>query len=289
MAGLRFIKYEYAARLFFFLIILLILVFIEVNMKKLTKTLVAATLALGTVSANATILFDNSLNADAWMSVYDSSSKNTFTLNLGSAGLNWSTLFAEKNTTGVVHDIDLSAYADWNTFKASADLTTTEYVIASAASIVSRPGFMLTGADNTFFANMARPAIEGVNLHLNIHANAINADYIDPLLTSSPDTTLVNDADIAQGKHAGSLSVWGSASYNPNTAYGQAADLNLITLHSAHRRTSSTQEVFASQFKLAGDSLTLSSVSAVPVPAAVWMFGSALLGLAGISRKRNAA
>jgi len=30
------------------------------------------------------------------------------------------------------------------------------------------------------------------------------------------------------------------------------------------------------------------SISAVPVPAAVWLFASALLGLTGISRQRKA-
>jgi len=34
--------------------------------------------------------------------------------------------------------------------------------------------------------------------------------------------------------------------------------------------------------------VTLTAPSAVPVPAAAWLFGSGLLGLAGISRKRNA-
>jgi len=34
-------------------------------------------------------------------------------------------------------------------------------------------------------------------------------------------------------------------------------------------------------------SLTISEVSAVPVPAAVWLFGSAILGMVGVSRKRT--
>lgn len=36
-----------------------------------------------------------------------------------------------------------------------------------------------------------------------------------------------------------------------------------------------------------GNSLTVLSVSAVPVPAAVWLFGSGLLGLIGIARRRR--
>mgnify|MGYP000436339531 CR=1 FL=1 len=41
-------------------------------------------------------------------------------------------------------------------------------------------------------------------------------------------------------------------------------------------------------FTLSGNELTFNTVSAVPVPAAAWLFGSALVGLAGIGRKRKA-
>lgn len=44
----------------------------------------------------------------------------------------------------------------------------------------------------------------------------------------------------------------------------------------------------AANVYLAGD-ITLTEASAVPVPAAAWLFGSALLGLAGIGRKRKGA
>lgn len=37
-----------------------------------------------------------------------------------------------------------------------------------------------------------------------------------------------------------------------------------------------------------GNSLTVTSVSEVPVPAAVWLFGSGLIGLAGIARRKKA-
>jgi hypothetical protein len=37
------------------------------------------------------------------------------------------------------------------------------------------------------------------------------------------------------------------------------------------------------------DDLSFNTVTAVPIPAAVWLFGSGLLGLAGVSRKRKLA
>ena len=48
------------------------------------------------------------------------------------------------------------------------------------------------------------------------------------------------------------------------------------------------QTVYAGTWSLdAGGTLTYGGVSAVPVPAAVWLFGSAMLGLVGVARRRT--
>jgi hypothetical protein len=52
-------------------------------------------------------------------------------------------------------------------------------------------------------------------------------------------------------------------------------------------RISSGSSVTYDRFQL--DNVVLSDVSAVPVPAAAWLFGSGLLGMIGIARKKNAA
>ncbi len=41
------------------------------------------------------------------------------------------------------------------------------------------------------------------------------------------------------------------------------------------------------QKKLTGDAVTLTVVSQVPVPAAIWFFASGFLGLAGVARRRG--
>ena len=43
------------------------------------------------------------------------------------------------------------------------------------------------------------------------------------------------------------------------------------------------------KFTVAIDDLTIGDVSAVPVPAAVWLFGTALIGLVGFSKRKKAA
>jgi len=257
-------------------------------MKNFTKTLVAATLALGPVSANASILNDNSGAAEAWLSVYDSTSTNTFTLDLGDAGITWDALFAQQSSTGLLQNVNLAGYSDWNAFKTSSDLSTTKFAVAVGGELAgSLSAFMVTGADTAFFQGKSNSDISGVNTAINLHAQGINADTATPFSPSVNSTTLVDDADATLGIHGNSAGMWNGASFNVDTAYGDMADFNLVTLVTANRKTSAIHGVFDAKWKLEGDSLTLGSVSAVPVPAAVWMFGSALLGLAGVSRKRK--
>ncbi len=256
-------------------------------MKTLTKTLVAATLAFGTTAANAAIVTTADLNAEAWMSVYDTTSQQTFTLDLGVAGLTLGTLKADATSA----NIDLTQFADWNAFKSTANLATTQYAVAVAGKDGFAPSFMVTGDDNSFFNGGAFASISTIGSQISNHVLNINADANAQSggVSATNDTTLVVDGDTFLGHHnegSGSTQLWGSAAYNLNTAYGDLADLNLIAMGPTF---TAVQSVMTHQFKLDGDALTLTTPAAVPVPAAVWMFGTALLGMVGISRKRKTA
>ncbi len=256
-------------------------------MKTLTKTLVAATLAFGATAANAAIVTTADLNAEAWMSVYDSTSQQTFTLDLGVAGLTLGTLKADATSA----NIDLTQFADWNAFKSTANLATTQYSVAVAGKDGFSPAFMVTGDNSSFFNGLGFSTTSTVGSQISNQALNINDDANNQSggVSAVNDTTLVVDGDGAFGHHnagTGSTQLWGSAAYNPNTAYGDLADLNLIEMGPTF---TAVQSLMAHQFKLDGDALTLSTPAAVPVPAAVWMFGTALLGMVGISRKRKTA
>lgn len=255
-------------------------------MKNLTKKLLAATLTLGAVSANASILNDNTLASDAWLSVYDSTSKQTFTLDLGAAaGLTSGSLLNEVNNAEYSVSVDLSVYADWNAFKSSADLSTTKYaVLATGVGSDFTPKLLLTGSNATKFNGFVFSDMNSAAGGFNVHAEQINSDQI------ASDTTFVADSDNPLGSHAegaGSSLLWGTTAYNPNGQYGEAVDFHLATIDVSTFSGVQTGFAATQDWKLADDSLTF-GVSAVPVPAAVWMFGSALLGLVGVSRKRKA-
>lgn len=263
-------------------------------MKALSKTLVAASLAFGAGAVNADILQDNSVGAEAWLSVYDSTNANTFTLDLGVAGVTLGTLINNvgNNTYGI--NVDLTQFSDWNAFIGNADQGAIKYAVAVAGvNGDNKNSFMVTGADTGFFQGVSDSAVSNAMQSLNAHANGINVDAGFSGNSSLNLTMFVNDNDAPQGSHedgAGSANLWGNTSYNPNGAYNEAIAFNYVHSVTANRNTSAVQDVFSQKWMLEGNSLNFgSNVSAVPLPAAAWMFGAGLMGLLGLNRKRSAA
>ena len=258
-------------------------------MKTLTNTLVAATLAFGATAANAGLDISNTKNSEAFLSVYDSNSKQTFTLDLGIAGVTAGNLFDNLNNPSYNVNVDLSQFADWNTFVSKADLSNTIYAVAVAGKWDFLPHVFLTGKNTTFFQGKDFNAIDNLGGNAIIpHARNINADSNSSQNPTVNETTLVEDGDGHLGHHeegGGSGQVWGGASYNINGDYGDAngVDFTMSTVDvSDLTNIHAIQDTAAFKVYLTGDTF---KVSAVPVPAAVWLFGSALLGLGGFSRR----
>jgi len=258
-------------------------------MKNFTKTLVAATLALGTVSANAAIVNTASFSSEAFLSVYDANQSATFTLDLG---VSLGSLIANRTNTAFALSFDLAALDDWNSFKAKIanDFSETKYLVATGGSdAFGLPSVVTTSANpvvlNGDFTDF-NPLADTVG-KINTHALEINTDAAG-LLANETTFGYVGDLE-SIGLHnngGGSANnLWqGPIGVNPEVDYGSSAELYLATIDGV----TFSGEVFSfeGQFLLADDALTFGSVSAVPVPAAAWLFGSALLGMAGI-RRRN--
>ena len=68
--------------------------------------------------------------------------------------------------------------------------------------------------------------------------------------------------------------------------WGVDTDVDIDITNTLAAATTDSGELSRVQKKLGGVGLT---ITAVPVPAAVWLFGSGLLGLAGFARRRTAA
>ena len=84
----------------------------------------------------------------------------------------------------------------------------------------------------------------------------------------------------------GDALICGASGAGLGTFPGMVNDLNFSDLDNI-TWTSSTPKLALGN--PAHVNMSLTATSAVPVPAAAWLFGSALVGLAGIGRKRKAA
>lgn len=71
---------------------------------------------------------------------------------------------------------------------------------------------------------------------------------------------------------------WSATEYAPNTAAGAW----VFTMVYGYQDAGNKTNLYSAWAMQSGD------VSAVPVPAAVWLFGSGLIGLAGIARRKKA-
>jgi len=185
---------------------------------------------------------------------------------------------------------------------------------ANAAAIdsleITGGSFAMAGAGGTInpaaFANMT---IGGYDGSAPAAAGATEADYtalsiatftfgfFGPVGIYTAETDGVNSGFAAPtGDLTGSdlsldLSSW--TAYWNGTSFNQGGMINTTVDGSGNFTASWTAEVIGGAFngqigswEITG---TVTAPAEVPVPAAVWLFGSGLIGLAGIARRRKAA
>jgi hypothetical protein len=117
-----------------------------------------------------------------------------------------------------------------------------------------------------------------------------NLNIFDGSFTLTAD---LNWVDITTFGTAGSLNTLGTANLN-NILYS-GSNIDLLALASAGSGTqtatfqfsspTSLTELFTNRSSTTSTSFS-GSISAVPIPASVWLFGTGLLGLAGLTRKK---
>jgi len=101
------------------------------------------------------------------------------------------------------------------------------------------------------------PVVGEVNVGITSGIDVTATDVIELILEDGDEFFVV--AQMSAYSNNGYVDAWNTLMMGFNDEFGNAADAGL----------------------------TAASVSAVPVPAAVWLFGSGLLGLVGIARRRS--
>jgi hypothetical protein len=215
------------------------------------------------------------------LSVYDKSQDLTFTLDLG---VSMSTLISKIADGSYVLSYDLSGNDMWNSFASTMDASKTVYGVAVGFGAK----MLITGA--TQIAKFNAPAAAStVGTAIVNHAKEINGGQ----LTDNPGETignyaanlssLVYGADTPKtGQHNNFNSIFGVVSAaNANIAYGAEGDFWYYNSTAAHT-------LAANKWLLSGSSLSYAPAAVVPVPAAVWMFGTGLMAMFGLNRRKAA-
>ena len=264
-------------------------------MKNFNKTLLVAALLASSAGANAAIEATSNTGAnEAFLSVYDKTQKTTFTLDLGPSAT-YSDFFNNLTNTAFSLSFDLNALtsgssnAKWSTFAAGLDLANTSWGVMTT----SGPRTFTTGEStiNKFGTLALANAVSGA---IRNHAGQINTGALADNTGASQQATanlssIVVDSDTS-----------GTGQHNKigpfATIFGQVAaadaDINgnegAFWLYNSNAGNSLAVQTW--NMDLAGGKLTYGAApAAVPLPAAVWMFGAGLMGVLRLNRRKSAA
>lgn len=242
--------------------------------------MLAVVLVAGAGAANASIAYDQGGLNEAYMSAYDISTGKTFTFD---TGVTYNTLLANLNNKSYGLNFDLSG-SNWSNFITGASLTSIKYVVAVGNAVDF--GAMVTGAPLTNSASV----VFGFDTASAISAHAIDINSKVAVNNGENLSTLVLDSESpGVGQHGTASSVWGGWVQDPQALYGQAIGFQYGQLDL--NTGGNIPATFAGQWKLDGNSLSYaaSSPAPVPLPAAMWLFGSTLMGFLGLNRRKSNA
>jgi hypothetical protein len=259
---------------------------------KFTKTLIAAALLVGAGSANAalSINFDNS---EAYMQAYDSVSKNTYSLDLG---ITVTTLLANIGNSAFTIARDLSTDANWTAFTAGFGTGATTRFAVAVGSSTNSDMFLTSSAVGGLTPALADTDLNGSIGAIVAHAQEYNVGFSGTDATVGANVSkLVNDGGQPNsGQFKSFDNIFGTQNGAQATgAYGTALAFfheDATQLNAAGDGYMGKVTQMAGQWNLSGNSLTFGpAVSAVPLPAAVWMFGAGLMGMLRMNRRKSMA
>jgi len=287
----------------------------HVSTRQVSTALVAVALVLSAGTAGATIQnltdqpptpINEGANNEAWLEVYDPNQGKTFVQDLGTT---WSTLDGMKSNTNPGLSYNLAALdggANWTLFKNGiTDSNAVVYTVIASdmgqnISITGNQPFDPTGRNYangdtvnnlSVFAGLRASAFDSLDEISNGEKpsnsnNAINSSYV--WIDTAQDT-------INRGaSHVGSVGVWGgwsnpslftgnaAVAFNPNGVYGHVVGFQW----GQDSGTANQFGTYAATWLLDGNTLTFGTPAPVPIPAAVYLFGSGLIGLVGLARRQ---
>jgi len=276
-------------------------------MKNLIRLGVAGALMAGYVTAQAQPL-PSSGNSDLWLFVSDSSAGTTFAEDTGlSINSIVGTTFAAGGatppnavlSTAITGNINLGPSSALTSYLTAAAGHTLQWAVQA----VQFPGDVNHINPGKVVAITDNPASQDINTsnltmgNLQTWAGGFQQD-VQYLAPTQPGTGLGKSYAFSDGSStgqvwqpgvtggfAGSTDLYGQGPDTAGVGLGQAVNLYALT---GNGGSGQVQSYLLSQNLTLTAAGTLMTGAAVPLPAAVWLFGSGLLGLIGVGRRRAA-
>ncbi|WP_374090779.1 hypothetical protein [Methylomicrobium lacus] len=254
-------------------------------MKTLNKTLIAAAMLAGAGSANASIAYDQSGSNEAYLAAYDITTGKTFNFD---TGVTYDNLVANENNSAFSLNFDFSGDSNWTNFITGASLSSIKYVVAVGNTNV---GAAITlDSPLTPNAEVNQGIFFGADVATAISAHAIDINSKVIVNNAQNLSTLALDSESpGAGQFGEATTVWNSWIQDPTASYGQSIGFQLGVLDQTDGHNIAS--TFAGKWQLAGNGLTFSApaVAAVPLPAAVWLFGAGLMTMLRANRRPSMA
>jgi len=264
-------------------------------MKKLVPVSAAGALALGAAAAHASIALPSSGSSDAilFAEVVNAAGTKAVASYAGDTDISINTILGglSGSTTVLGSDPNLAAL-----FAADASGDTVEFAVlggqytggatATNFEVAGHAQFLSTTLNNSTTTLTAATTgslthMAGLNTDIgSINSNSGGASSIEG---ASPATAGIWDITNTSG-----TAYWDGASIPNYNAQGVTANLYYVTGGGGIASKVSTTLEGTAYLSASGLVLTGTS-SPVPLPAAVWLFGSGLLGLAGVARRKAQA
>ncbi len=286
------------------------LIFKEFQMKQVNKTVLAVALlaAAGSASAaltNGSATGSNSAYLVAFDSAYvntDSSLGRTYNLDLGVTYNGLKTALT-NGTLGSVLNKDLTSDTNWTNFLSGANQANITYAVLAAGDKVDNRGIFLTGTQPVSLANDpgTTPAssttivydawIDAINTHA-AEINTVPGAFGTSSLILGTDQAYSGQADSKPdysalfGSGQAGQTTFGAMNANVDfwagsIHYGTVVKRGVTTLNVPMMNQGDI--VSAGQVVL-----TPAGLTAVPLPAAVWLFGAGLMGMLRLNRRKTA-
>lgn len=270
------------------------------NLKKIGLAAVIAAASSSVFAVSSAHAFDVAGDGELVLNVWNNATKSSITVDLDVAASQ--APLHKEFLTWDISGLDLLGFGDYD-FNVTAlnseptgytnftgiDTSTGGYIYATAQNAP-----LLTGLNSSLFANQLSTWEDLVSTVTNNGTEVVGAANETWAVIGDP-TNFAGDKDVFGTSMAstGKNSFWGVPTAATTGADGKGSSYAYFLGHALNFDSGNFEETYPviqseGVWTLDTTAGTL-SYSAIPVPAAVWMFASGLLGLAGIARRNKKA